>query len=107
LPPNPDNSSLWVPYYPFRRNRQVAHRGLVLDLDADHLTNGSAIHMPRLQLLNERRGFPMDFWIQMTELTSGLDRPGRSRRQWREIALTTSDRYTLNLTMNDDQHNAS
>jgi hypothetical protein len=78
-------------------NRNVAKKGLVLESNA---ASGSKIDMPPLPDLSTRRGFAIDFWMNLRELSPGqivLD----ARRNQKGIALLISDHSTLQLVLND------
>ncbi len=75
-------------------NKAVARKGLVLEAGAGPVT------LPKLPNLAERRGFTLDFWLRLRELSAGqviLD----ARDKKKGLALLLSDHSTLRLVLND------
>jgi hypothetical protein len=82
-------------------NHNVAVRERVVDLRADSLKPGAEFPMPRLGNLADNRGFSIDFWLKLRELSVGqiilstVDSTGKG------LQISVSDRFTLKLTLND------
>lgn len=84
--------------------KQVARQGLVLDLTGKQCAAGSTVALPKLPNLREGRGFAIDFWVWLDELTPGQTILDARDVSGRGIALTTSNRATIKLTLNDGQN---
>jgi hypothetical protein len=85
-------------------NRNIARRGLVLDLAGDRVKRGATAPMPKLASLTERGGFAIDFWIKLKELTAGQSILDARDAKGKGIALVTSDRSTIKLLLNDGRN---
>lgn len=77
-------------------NRSVARSGLALE------TTGQprSVRMPRLPSLTAG-GFAIDFWIRLRELTPGQTVLDARDASGKGIAITTTDRFTLQISMSD------
>jgi Concanavalin A-like lectin/glucanases superfamily/BNR repeat-like domain len=84
-------------------NKQVAKKGLALEATGRQVAAASVINMPRLEPLAKGTGFTIDLWVKFRELSPGQvlfdARDGR-----KGIGLTTSNRSTLQLTLNDGEN---
>jgi hypothetical protein len=83
--------------------RSVARSGLILDLAGGRVQAGATAAMPKLASLAERGGFAVDFWIKLSELTAGQSILDTRDAAGKGIAIETSERYALKLTLNDGQ----
>jgi hypothetical protein len=89
---------LWAQH----ENRTLTRKGIVLE------TTGPGQHdMPRLPALGEGGGFAIDFRIRLRELSPGQTILDARDESGRGIAITTTDRFTLQLLMNDGRTKAS
>lgn len=88
-------------------SRQVAREGLALSLTASQLAGGSTFGMPQLPNLAEGRGFAIDLWVRFHELSPGQTLLDARDENGKGIALTTSERFTLRLTLSDGRATAS
>ena len=77
-------------------NRTVARQGMVAEFDG----KGSTLSMPALPELRTG-GFSLDFWIKLRELSPGQTLFDARDPSGKGIAISTSNRFTLNLTLND------
>lgn len=85
-------------------NRTVARRGLVLD------TGGAfpaTVGAPMVPNLAQGGGFTLEFWVRFDELSPGQVLFDALTEAGRGIALRTTDRFTLALTLNDGHTSAS
>jgi hypothetical protein len=79
-----------------QENRTLSRKGLILDV------NDAGEHdMPRLPALNDGGGFTLDFRIRLRELSPGQTILDSRDESGRGVAITTTDRSTLQLSMND------
>lgn len=88
-------------------SRKMTQDGLATQLSAEQCRAGATFEMPVLPNLSLRKGFSLDLWVRLRELSPGqilLDARGPSGKG---IHLATSDRFTLKLTLNDGQREAS
>ena len=83
-------------------NKTVARSGLVFDVDG---TPRSA-EMPRLPTLDEG-GFSIDFWIKLRELSPGQTVLDARDSAGKGIAITSTDRFTLQILLNDGTNKAA
>ena len=88
-------------------DKQVATRGLALHLTGEQTKANAVFTMPRLSALNAGGGYTIDGWLRMKELSPGQVIFDARDRSGKGIALMFSNRFTLKLTMNDGQHEAS
>jgi hypothetical protein len=86
--------------------RGVSKQGLMLTVTDDQLHDQPAIPMPQLALLSSG-GFTVDFWVRFRELTKGQTILDSRNEAGKGIAILTSDRQTLMLTLNDGKHESS
>ena len=83
-------------------NRTLTRKGLILE------ANGPGEHdMPRLPLLTEGAGFAFDFRIRLRELSPGQTILDARDSSGRGVAVTTTDRFTLQLSMSDGSAKAA
>ncbi len=87
--------------------KQVARKGLALELAGSSVKTNSTADMPLLPNLKEGQGFTLDFWIRFNELSPGQIILDTRNERGKGIALTTSDRFTIMLTLNDGQAESS
>jgi hypothetical protein len=80
--------------------------GLVVKLEKDQLGPNASIDMPFLPDLTDD-GFTIDFWIKAEHLNGGQTILDNRDQEGRGIVLEISDRSTINLIMNDGNHQAS
>lgn len=104
-------------------NRSIAKSGLLLELPAGNAYDKqlpATVAMPKLPSFNTRdtqradygtkelrAGFSLDIWLQLESLAAGqvlLDSRDASQHG---IALTTTDKGTLRITLNDGRQEAS
>jgi hypothetical protein len=78
-----------------RDNKTLTRRGLVLDVDAPGTAN-----MPKLASL-DGGGFSIDFWIKLRELSPGQTILDARDESGKGIAITSTDRFTLQIVLND------
>ena len=82
-------------------NRSVARRGIVLE------ANGVGENtMPRLPSLTDGGGFTLDFRLRFRELSVGQTIFDARDQSGRGIAITTTDRSTMQLILNDGKNRA-
>ncbi len=81
--------------------KQVARDGLALNLPPQ-IKPGATVEMPRLPSLAEAKGFALDFWVKFDELSPGQTLLDARGPDGKGIRLTTSDRFSLRLTLGDD-----
>jgi hypothetical protein len=83
-------------------NRSLARKGIVLD------ATGPGEHtMPQLPALAEGAGFTVDFRIRLRELSAGQTILDARDESGRGIAVSTTDRSTFQLLMNDGRTKAA
>ncbi len=87
-----------------RDNAQLARRGLAAGVPSGRAIGGSEFEMPPLPSLAEGKGFAMDFWIRLKELSAGQTILDTRLAGGKGLAVTTSDRFTLSLTLHDGRH---
>ena len=80
--------------------RSVCKQGLVRTAGGEELRSGATIAMPSLPSL-AGGGFTIEFRVRLRELTHGQTILETRTEGGKGIAITTSDRYTFKLTMND------
>lgn len=78
----------------------VSQRGLLLTAMGDQLHSGSTTTMPRLPSLKES-GFTIEFWVRLSELTQRQTILDSRDSAAKGVAITTSDRSTFTITLND------
>jgi hypothetical protein len=81
--------------------KSVARRGLALELSGNGARAGTTFEMPRLGSLRDGAGFTLDFWVKLRELTPGQTILDTRDASGKGIALTTTKRWTLELTLSD------
>jgi len=86
--------------------KQISRTGLALELTAQPIKPNTAVAMPRLPSLADGKGFALDFWIRLAELSPGQTILDARDKDGKGIALTTSDRFSIRLTMSDGQTQA-
>lgn len=86
--------------------KQVARSGLALDLSNKAITAGATMEMPTLPSLRDGKGFALDFWIKLHELSPGQTILDARDKDGKGLLLTTSDRFSLRLTMSDGKAQA-
>lgn len=59
------------------------------------------IEMPALPSLQMSKGFTLDFWLKLRELSPGQTILDARDKAGKGIALTTSDHFSLRLTLSD------
>ena len=77
-------------------NRTVARLGLAAELAS--IPTGASLRMPNLG-----SSFSLDFWIRLRELTPGQVLFDATSSGGRGVRLTTSDNFSLRLTMADGE----
>ncbi|MBO0862510.1 MAG: exo-alpha-sialidase, partial [Chloracidobacterium sp.] len=82
-------------------NKQLAQKGLISSFPAAKLQAGSKVKMPALPNLTSADGFTIDMRIRFKELNPGQNILDTRDASGKGISLTTSDRFTLKLTLND------
>jgi hypothetical protein len=82
--------------------RTVATRGMVLDRRAK-----GPFTVPELPDLARGGGFTIDFWVRFDELSEGQTILDTRESGGHGISVTTSDRFTLTLTLNDGVRESS
>jgi Concanavalin A-like lectin/glucanases superfamily/BNR repeat-like domain len=82
-------------------NRARSQTGLVFTANG-----GNSKQLPKLPSLNNG-GFTIEFWIRLWELSPGQTIIDTRAPGARGVAITTSDRFTYNLTLNDGSKEAS
>jgi Concanavalin A-like lectin/glucanases superfamily/BNR repeat-like domain len=82
-------------------NRARTQTGLVFTA-----TGRNSKELPKLPSLSNG-GFTIEFWIRLWELSPGQTIIDTRTPNGRGIAITTSDRFTYNLTLNDGSKEAS
>ncbi len=93
---------LWTQH----ERKVVARDGLALEISGERAVNGASIAVPRLPNLQNRGGFTIDAWLKFDELTAGQTILDTRDAKGKGVALTTSDRFTLTLTLNDGKNQA-
>ncbi len=81
--------------------KEVAQRGLALNLSGGQIKAGASVEAPQLPNLSDGKGFTIDFWIKLKELSPGQVIFDARDEQGKGVALTLSDRFTIKLTLND------
>ncbi len=76
-------------------NKSVASGGTILG------AGEAMVEMPRLPLLSAGGGFTIDMWVRFKELTRGQVILDTREGEGPGIALETSNRFTLKLTLSD------
>lgn len=84
-------------------NRALATRGLALTLTGEQTRAASSFPMPRLPSLSSGGGWTIDGWLRMRELSPGQVIFDARDPSGKGVALTFSNRFTLQLTLNDGQ----
>jgi hypothetical protein len=79
-----------------RENRTLAGGGLVLDVDGAV----ASVDMPKLADM-EGGGFAIDFWVKFRELSPGQTILDARDSSGKGIAITSTDRSTLQIVLND------
>ncbi len=90
----------------FHRN-EVARDGLLLEVVGDAAKPGAKLTMPVLPDLHDRGGFAIDFWVKLDELTAGQTILDARDAKGKGLALSTSERSTIALVLNDGQQTAT
>ena len=80
-------------------NRRVATEGLVLDLNENSCTPGSAARMPRLPDLSHGKGFSLDFWVAFENLSAGQVLFDTRKESGEGIGLSVTDRRTIQIAI--------
>lgn len=93
---------LWTQH----ERKEVARHGLVIDVAGGPIAPGSRLSLPKLPDLKERGGFTIDFWARFGELTAGQVLVDARDANGRGFALTTTERSTLELVLNDGANEA-
>jgi hypothetical protein len=85
--------------------REIARRGLELDLDAAKVRAGSAA-LPRLPVLTaDQGGFALELWLRLTNLRPGqIVVDSRARPDGPGLAVSTSQHATLELELTDGRN---
>ena len=86
--------------------KQVTRHSLTLDLSGKTITPGTMIDVPTLPRLKEGKGFALDGWLKLRELSPGQTILDTRDQHGKGLALTTSDRFSLRLTLSDGQTEA-
>jgi hypothetical protein len=85
--------------------KTVSAQGLVLSLGPDALQGGSA-DMPRLPNLREGRGFSIDLWLQMSDLSAGQLLLDARDKAGKGLMLTTTDTGAIQIDLSDGRTRA-
>jgi Concanavalin A-like lectin/glucanases superfamily/BNR repeat-like domain len=81
-----------------QQNRTLARRGMVLEVKGP-----GEFDLPRLPGLTDGGGFTLDFRVRFRELSPGQVLFDARDASGRGIAITTTDRSTLQILLNDGQ----
>jgi hypothetical protein len=92
-----------------RTRKEVARDGLALEMPAGPIAPGTQAKAEALKTLDLQKsgGFTIDFWVRLDELTENQTLLDARSEGGRGIALTTTDRWTIRLTLNDGQHTSN
>lgn len=77
-------------------NRTRTRQGLVLEVKGP-----GTVDMPRLPALTQTGGFTLDFHVRFRELSAGQTILDARDTSGRGVAITTTDRFTLQLILSD------
>lgn len=83
-------------------NRTIARKGLLREA-----ARGGRLEMPSLGRLDERQGFAIDFWVRFKELSPGQTIFDARDASGKGVAISTTDRFTLELSMHDGKQRAA
>ena len=83
-------------------NKTVAKSGLLREVKS-----GGTLEMPKLPALNTLGGFSIDFWMRLRELSPGQVLLDARNHSGKGIAITTTDRFTLQIALNDGSGSSS
>ncbi|MDZ4800899.1 MAG: exo-alpha-sialidase [Bryobacteraceae bacterium] len=89
---------LWAQH----ENRTLTRKGLVLEAKGP-----GEVDMPRLPTLADGGGFTLDLHLRLRELSPGQTVLDARDASGRGIAITTTDRFTLQLILNDGSTKAA
>lgn len=81
--------------------KELARRGMALDLGGSDLAPNSRADVPKLPHLNRGEGFSFDFWVRFAELSPGQVIFDSRDEKGKGVLLTTSDKFSLKLTIGD------
>ena len=84
-----------------RASRTIADDGRVLSLTESQLKPGTSVPMPRLPDLSGRGGFTVELWVNFANVSADQILLDNRAENGKGIALTTTDRGTVKLAMND------
>ena len=82
--------------------KTVSRKGMILDLDAGEIAQGSA-PLPSLPNLARGGGFSVDFWIKLTDLSAGQVIADSRDAQGRGFIVKTANHGTIRIEMNDGE----
>ncbi|HOW69135.1 MAG TPA: exo-alpha-sialidase [Phycisphaerae bacterium] len=89
-----------------QNNRQVARKGLVLDLDLS-AKNQTQVHIPPLPNLATGGGFTLDLTLKLNRITPGQIILETKTRHGRGLTLVTGPDATVRIEMCDGHHSAA
>lgn len=98
---HPIERSLLDAIWSQHENRTVTRKGLVREIEGT-----GPVEMPRVPSL-AGGGFALDFWVRFRELSAGQIILDARDALGKGIALTVSDRATINLSMSDGQNRSA
>lgn len=87
--------------------KEVARTGIALDLTGKKLAPEMDVEIPQLPSLSSRGGFTLEFWLRLRELTPGQTILDTRDTNGKGIALATSHRASIELTLSDGAHKVS
>jgi hypothetical protein len=82
-------------------NHSIARRQCAVDLRGGSLMPDSTFSMPRLGNLAANKGFSIDFWLKLRELSAGQIVFSTIGSSGRGVQVSVSDRFTLQIALND------
>jgi hypothetical protein len=88
-------------------NRTIARSGIILTIDGSTTKPGASIQVPRLPPLDSAGGFTIEFWLKLNELSPGQVILDTKAADGKGIRISTSNRFTLNLSMSDGEGEAN
>jgi hypothetical protein len=86
---------------------EVSREGIALEVEGAPIAPGATRPRPSLAPLSQRRGFSIEAWVWLDELTAGQVLIDGRDASGRGFALVTSKRGALELTLSDGAHQAA